>query len=121
MKFFSSLSFPGVMFYVLIFFDSAVRSLYLIHRLEPPSGFEFFVTLGLLWLVIWWLKEDSTKHEVKLVYCLGLLVYVAWIIILPYYLLKTRGAKALLVLLYYGGAVLAGYITGATYYALSGD
>lgn len=109
------------MIYVLIFFNYAVTGFYFIHRIEPPYGFEFFYTIALLWLFIWWLKDDSRKHGMKLVYCLGLLVYVAWIIILPYYLLKMRGAKALLVLLYYGGAVLAGYIAGATYYALSGN
>ncbi len=41
-----------------------------------------------------WLKRDNRMSELRGVMDLGYLLYVAWALFLPYYLLKTRGVKA---------------------------
>jgi hypothetical protein len=117
-KFAASLSIPAVLFYVLVAFDSTVSGFYVFHRGAIPEAFGLLYKMGVLWVVIWWLKEDSRKRGVKLVYCLGLLVYVGFLIILPYHLFKTRGAGGMLIILSYVAVVVAGHILGAMLYAL---
>ncbi len=88
MKLSAPLSFPAVLFYGLLLVYPMVWGFYVANRLEVPEAFTLLYQLGLLWSVAWWLKADSRKRSVKQVYCLGLLVYVGWVILLPYHLLK---------------------------------
>ncbi len=118
MKFASSLSIPAVLFYALVAFNSTVSGFYLFSYIAVPEAFSVLYKIGILWSVIWWLKEDSRKRGVRLVYCPGLLVYVGWIIILPYHLFKTRGAKGMLIILSYVAVAVVAHILGAMIYAL---
>lgn len=118
MKLASSLSIPAILFYTLVAFDSTVSGFYIFQNIAVPEAFSLLYKIGILWVVIWWLKEDGRKHGVRLVYCPGLLVYVGWIIILPYHLFKTRGAKGMLIILSYVLVVVAARILGAMIYAL---
>jgi hypothetical protein len=57
------------------------------------------------------LRTDSRKRAVAAVYDLGFFLYIAWPVVMPYYLVKTRGAKGLLLILsfiaaYVGSAIL---------------
>ena len=65
---------PAILFYLLVAFDSTVSGFYAIHQTAVPEAFSLLYKAGILWAVIWWLKEDSRKRGVKLVYCPGLLV-----------------------------------------------
>jgi len=67
--------------------------------LEPSPTFEFLDTAAFLCGAVWWLKAEARRYNVKLVYCLGLLVGIGWIIIIPYHLFKTRGVRGLIPLL----------------------
>jgi hypothetical protein len=46
------------------------------------------------------------------VYDLGFFLYLAWPIVMPYYLIKTRGAKGLLVMLGFVAAYVGAAIIG---------
>jgi hypothetical protein len=48
------------------------------------------------------------------VYDLGFFLCIAWPLIMPYYLFKTRGAKGLLVILAFIGAYVGAAILGIT-------
>lgn len=67
--------------------------------LEPLPAFEFLYTASFLCGVVWWVKAESRRFSLKPVYCLGLLVGIGWVIMIPYYLFKTRGARGLIPLL----------------------
>src|SRR2546430_4121657 len=84
---------------------------YLGLQIEPPGALILVHWLGLLWIVGWWLRTDSRKRGVASVYDIGFFLYIAWPIVMPYYLVKTRGAKGLLLILgfiaaYVGAAIL---------------
>jgi hypothetical protein len=49
---------------------------------------------------------------------MGLFLYIAWPVIMPYYLVKTRGAKGLLVILGFVGAYLGAQMAGVALYVL---
>jgi hypothetical protein len=84
---------------ILIFVYHFGIGIYSALGLEPLPSFEFLYTAAFLCGVVWWLKAEARTYTVKQVYCLGLLVGIGWIIIIPYHLFKTRGVRGLLPLL----------------------
>ena len=80
-------------------------------RLPFPEGITLIYFVGMLWASGWWLRTDSRRRSVLSVYDLGFFLYLAWPIVMPYYLVKTRGPKGLLIILgfvvaYVGSALL---------------
>jgi hypothetical protein len=64
-------------------------------------------------LIGYWLDVDSREKRTLRVWDMGFFLYVAWPFILPYYLVKTRGIKRmlltlLLITVVYVGASLVG-------------
>ena len=87
-----------------------------------PTILDAWYLIALFWAVGWWFIRDSQGDGIKWndgFLDIGLFLYIAWIFILPYYLFKSRGWKAvytivLLVAVYFGA-----YITGVMIYLLS--
>jgi len=49
---------------------------------------------------------------------LGFFLTVAWPLVLPYYILKSRGRKGLLAILYFVATYIAATVVGAVLYVL---
>ena len=113
MKPFSSVSTPLLLLCLFILFYYLGGGLYSAHGIQPSPAFFLLYRAGLLWLVGWWLKEESRRYRVKLVYCPGLLILIAYPIVIPYYLFRTRGVKGFVTLLGLIGVFLAAQIFGA--------
>lgn len=105
---------PAPLLYTFVVITEFARGAYLGAQLEFPGTASLLFNVGMLWAVGWWLRTDSRRRGVFCVYDLGLFLYLAWPILMPYYLLKTRGAKGLLIILgfvvAYFGAALAGLV-----------
>lgn len=103
---------PAVLLYAYLVITQFAHGLYLASGLDLPPVFALSYSAGLLWIVGWWLLKDSRKFNVARVYDMGFFLSIAWPFIMPYYLLKTRGAKGLLLILafivVYIGSALAG-------------
>jgi hypothetical protein len=103
---------PTVLLYLFLIVTQSAAGVYLARETQPPPAFTFLYPLGLLWVVGWWLRADSRARGVGWVFDMGLFLYIAGPFYMPYYLLKTRGAKGLLVMLavavVYVGALVAG-------------
>jgi hypothetical protein len=56
--------------------------------------------------------EDGKKYQTNWIYGWGLFLYVAAWFIVPFYLFKTRGSKAFLMILAFIGIYLGSYILG---------
>jgi hypothetical protein len=91
---------------------------YFTSGLEPSPTFEFLYTVLFLCAVVWWLKAEARRYAIKPLYCLGLLVGVGWIIIIPYHLFKTRGLRGLIPLVTLIGSFLAGRVLGVFVYMI---
>lgn len=115
-RFFSLLVTPTVLLYLFVYIAQMAVGFYFAGNADPPSAFPLIYTLGFLWVIGWWLRQDSRKRGVAWawIYDMGLFLNIAWPVIMPYYLLKTRGAKGLLVILaftvVYVGSALFGMI-----------
>jgi polyferredoxin len=103
---------PAPLLYAFVVITQFAYGAYLGAQLEFPQGVTLLFGIGMLWAVGWWLRTDSRRRGVLSVYDLGFFLYLAWPLVMPYYLVKTRGAKGLLVLLgfvtAYVGAALVG-------------
>ena len=109
---------PTVLLYAFVVISQIGHGIYLVTEGGPPAGFTFVSALGFIWLVGWWLRRDSRLRSISSVYDLGLFLYFLWPFIMPYYLLKTRGARGLLVVLGFAVAYLGGLLVGVTIAAL---
>ena len=103
---------------ILIFLYHLGIGIYYAEGLEPSPAFEFLYSVAFLCCVVWWLRAEAGRYLVKPVYCLGLLVGVGWIIIIPYHLFKTRGWKGLIPLSALIGSFLAAHLSAVLLYMI---
>lgn len=103
---------------ILVFVYHFRIGIYSAGGLEPSPAFEFLYTVAFFWLVIWWLKAETRRYAIKPVYCLGLLVGVGWMIIIPYHLFKTRGVRGLIPLCALICSFLVAHILGVIVYLI---
>jgi len=94
------------------------QGIYLAGEIDSPPAFSLTWRLGFLWIVGWWLLTDSRKRGVAWVYDIGMFLYIAWPLIMPYYLLKTRRVKGLLPIFAFIGIYIAGMAIGMALYLL---
>ncbi len=107
-----------VLLAVLVFIYHVGIGIYHALGLEPLPTFEFLYTVAFLCAVVWWLKDEVRKYQVSPVYCLGLLVSVGWIILIPYWAFKTRGVRGFIPLFALIGVFLAAQLVAVFFYVL---
>ena len=117
-KLLPQISSPTALLYLYLIAAQVVTGVYLAREAELPPAFSLLYPLGFLWAVGWWLRRDSRARGVGWVFDMGLFLYIAWPVVMPYYLLKTRGAKGLLATLAFAGAYVGALIAGAVLYIL---
>lgn len=97
---------------ILIFIYNVTAVFYFLAGIEPLPSFEFLYLAAFPCGVVWWLRSEKRAPALTPLYCEGLPVGLAWPVMIPYQLLKTRGLKGLLPLglliaSYFGSQVLA--------------
>lgn len=112
------LSSPAALLYMFLIAAQVVTGVYLAREAQPPPAFSVLYPLGLLWAIGWWLRDDSRRRGVGWVFDMGLFLYIAWPAFMPYYLLKTRGAKGLLVILAFSAVYVGALLAGAALYVM---
>lgn len=100
---------PAILLYLFVVVTQFLTGVYVAIGIEPPSLFQILNRLGFLWIIGWWLWNDSKKRQIPWVYDTGFFLYLVWPFFLPYHLLKSRGAKGLLSI----GAFILVYIVAA--------
>jgi hypothetical protein len=116
MKHISSIPIMLVFLTILVLIYHFGVGFYNARGIEPSPAFELLYTTGFLCSIIWWLEDDARKYHVTPVYCLGFLVSIAWMIVIPYHLFKTRGVKGLITIFTLAGIFLvAQFIAAFTY------
>lgn len=103
----------------VITFVSLVNILYGIYdanNIEPSAQFYILYLVGFLWLVGFWIKKDNKKYNVEWCREMGLMLYIAWPLIILFYLFATRKLKAIpiilaLLLIYFGTYYISFYTT----------
>jgi polyferredoxin len=109
---FSRIASPTILLYLFVVITQIGFGIYYGLQVEPPPALRLIYALALLWIIGWWLRRDSRKQGVPWVYDMGFFLVVAWPFIIPYYLVKSRGAKGLFVILGFVGAYIGAVIIG---------
>src|SRR6266850_7590918 len=103
---------PTVLLYSFVVITQFVYGLYLGQQIETPAAYSLLHWATQLWIIGWWLRTDSRKRGVVWVYDPGFFLCIGWPLVMPYYLVKSRGAKGLLVVLGFIGAYVGATIVG---------
>jgi hypothetical protein len=104
---------PTVLLYVFVVITQIGRGIYIVLEGDAPAPLIFVTALGFIWIVGWWMRRDSQRRGIAWVYDMGMFLYMLWPFIMPYYLLKTRGVRGLLVILGFAVAYIGGLLVGA--------
>lgn len=108
----SRIAAPTILLYSFILITQIGNGFYYGYQIEPPGAFTLLYTPSLLWIMGWWLRTDTRIRGIAWLYDMGLFLYLAWPLVMPYYLVKSRGAKGLLVVLGFVGAYIGALIVG---------
>lgn len=81
--------------------------IYFVIAQDPLPLFEFLYTFGFICGVVWFLKAEADRSAAARAYCPGVTIGMGWIFLLPYHLLKSRGARGLIPLSLMIGTYLA--------------
>ncbi len=89
---------------------------------SPYSDKTFFwFSLAFYWALGWWFINDSRKYGFPWAdkyMDMGMYLYIGWFFIVPYYLFKTRGWKAVYVIGLLLGIYFGAYVVGIFLYLL---
>jgi hypothetical protein len=118
MNLLSQITSPTALLYIYLVITQMIAGFYLARGIELPPTYIYLYPLGLIWIIGWWLERDSRRHGVAWVFDMGLFLYIAWPFIMLYYLFKTRGVRALFVILAFVAIYLGAFVTGVALYAL---
>jgi|SRR6185295_5537693 len=102
-----------VLLVILIFIYHVGAAIYYGQGLEPSPTFEFLYTAAFVTGVVWWFRNDTKRSAITPIYCQGVLFGLGWLFIIPYHLLKTRGARGLFPLLALLGSLVISKIVAA--------
>jgi hypothetical protein len=103
---------PTVLLYAFAVTSEIGDGFYIVTEGEPPRAFTVASGIGFLWILGWWMRRDSRLRGIPWIYDMGMFLYILWPFIMPYYLLKSRGARGLLGILGFAGAYIGGLVVG---------
>jgi hypothetical protein len=114
-----SFSFGARCWAVLIFVLSAAiqieRGACLARHSDIPGASALLQYVVFCCLIGYWLNVDSRERQTLRVWDMGFFLYLAWPVIVPYYLVKTRGLKrALLTFLLFAIVSFGAFVAGTT-------
>jgi hypothetical protein len=107
-----------ILFAILIFVYNFAVMLSELAGAEPSQLLRLIYIGMFPCAAIWWLKADGHRSTVTALYCQGLFMNIAWFALIPYHVLKTRGARGLLPLLLLVGSFMTARIAAMVIYFL---
>ena len=119
----AKLTTPGAAIFVYTFALQFIDNLYALQGIESPVVWDVLSRIVFVWLIWSWLLDDSRKRGIGWVLDLGMFLYLAWMIVLPYHLFKTRGWAAFVPILFFFAIALIGFVSAVVVWAafLGGD
>jgi hypothetical protein len=104
---------PARVLFIFVFVAQFLTGIYAALATELPFLFEILYPVVTTWLVWWWIKEDSAGTRESWPIDLGLFLFVAWPVIVPYYLIKTRGISGLVGVVAFIAILVAAWLSAS--------
>jgi len=119
MKLASEFSVPLRFLCAFLFLTRVGETWYAARGADVSGAFELLRQIGYRWVIGWWLVDDGKKRGIRWIHDLGMFLAAAWMIIIPYYVFKTRGKKGFITILIFIGIFAGTYLISlAVYFAL---
>ena len=113
---------PTLYLCAAIFFIQSIHGFTVARRGNDLTTLDPWYAVALFWAIGWWFLNDHRNYATTWANGLldmGLFLYVAWVFVLPYYLFKSRGWRAIDTVLLLLGVYLVASIVGALVYLVS--
>jgi hypothetical protein len=104
--------------YLFVITQQTIAGVYLSSGLEPPPVFTFISAPAYIWILGWWLSQDIRKREMDWLFDMGFFLYLAWPLVLPYHLLRSRGLNGIIVIIGFVAIYVTSFVAGFVLYAL---
>ena len=91
-------------------FAEFVETFYAMRQVQPSAGHFFLSQLAFVWVIWWWLSDDSGRRGISWGLDLGMFLPIAWPILVPYHLFKTRGFAGFIPILWFVLAMAFGLV-----------
>ncbi len=101
---------PAILLFAFAFVVQLIGGLYEAWAVEPSLAYSSLLYLAHASILWWWLKDDSKKTGDTWPMDLGYFIYMAWPVLIPYHLFRTRGLSGFIGILAYIAALLAGML-----------
>ena len=111
---------PTVFLYVYVIVTQVVGGLYEAAEVEPHPALVLIGPFGFFWALACWFQRDIYSRGLRWAIDLGFFLYIGWLVLLPYYLFKTRGPRAALVILTFVLVYVSSLAAGVTLFVLFG-
>ena len=82
------------------------------------SGFISLYYIGVAWAFAWWVLSDARERGIPTSVDHGWFAFIAWPVLVPYHVLRTRRAKGVLLLGLFALIFLVSYIVALFVFAL---
>ncbi len=104
---------------VLSLVFSAFNGGYAFFRTEPSFVISILGSYGLLVYVAFWVLDDARKRQDWPCYDFGTFLFFGWPAVIPWYLIRTRGPKGILLALGVLGLIVLPSVTAFLVYLLT--
>jgi hypothetical protein len=110
----------AVLILALIVAGQVEKGICFARNTEVPGASSVLSYVALFCLICYWLEIDSRERRVMRVWDIGFFMSFAWPIIVPYYIIRTRGLRRacliflLLAIIYSGAFEIAGALCRRT-------
>jgi hypothetical protein len=105
-------SLPALLFAIFIIIANTANGLHYDLSIPPTGALDLVYAIGIFWGLSWWPINDSQKYGWKWHLDWGILLYVVGWLLVPFYLFKTRGRKAFLIILLFAGLYFGSHMFG---------
>lgn len=110
-------SIPALFFAILVSTGNFAMGLHYGLAIQRSPAFDVVYSIAFWVILSWWFIFDSEIHGWKWLHSWGIFLYATGWLVVPYYLFRTRGVRALLIILFfvglYFGTQLFGLVIGA--------
>lgn len=110
---------PTIFLYAYVVLTQVASGMYEAAQVEPVPAFILISQLGFFWALACWLQRDMDSQAIRWAVDVGFFLYLGWLFVLPYYLFKTRGPRAALVILAFVAVYLGSLAAGIAAYVFA--
>ena len=102
---------PTIALFFVVFLHQFINIMYAGLQIAPPALISLLLSFAFLWVVCWWFEAEFTRTKAHWPMDTGMLLNAAWFVLLPVYLVKTRGLSSLLGIAGFIASAVAAWIS----------